>query len=234
MSDESGTVANTVAKFVLQKIHWLDRIDMDDSGARAALAILRRGLGKEPDALPEIWAITMTRNSDDSQLPGAERDEARHGGPTRAERAVHTALTFYALHRQGQSHSMHKGNAKKEDGTYFSDSSFGAAMGQLRRNAAQAPGVIRRFNAVITAADLTEFARHAQGIVRMMRAAVVPIPMDYGVFVRDLFWYQSPEKRSNVVMRWGRQFWYDPVEKKQSDDRTSTDTGASTEARGRL
>lgn len=189
-----------VVAMVRQKIHWLDRVDSGQSDARAALAMLRRGLGKAPAEIPDIWAITMTRSEDaaDSALP----DE-------RTEWAVHIALTLYALHRQGKSGSMND-SGREENGVHRSGNSFGGAMGALRRmNVDHAAGVVRRFNSSVTSEGLAEFSRHAMGAVQLLRASEQPVQLDYPAFAGDLFDYQFASRREGVVLKWGRDFWRD-------------------------
>jgi CRISPR system Cascade subunit CasB len=177
-----------VARFVRRKIQWLDSVDEDAAGARAALATLRRGVGKAPAELPEVWAITMTWEGEDGADETAD---------SRTEWAAHVALTLYALHRQGKSESMSD-----------AASSFGAAMGMLRRNDPdKSPGVVRRFNAAVTSEDLAEFSRHAQSAVQLLRASEHAAKIDYPAFAADLFDYQFPSRRDRVVLNWGRDFW---------------------------
>ena len=66
---------------------------------RADLANLRRGIGKKPGDLPELWGLLF------QELP--EELMSRTGEPTWAEWAVSGALTLYALHRQGVGRCMH-------------------------------------------------------------------------------------------------------------------------------
>lgn len=177
-----------VAEFVRRKIHWLDQVDGGNADARAALATLRRGLGKSPAEIPEVWAVTMTWEN---------ADGADAASDSRADWAVHTALTLYARHRQGKNGSMN------DDG-----SSFGAAMGALRRHDAdKAQSVVRRFNAAVTSEDLAEFSRHALGAVQLLRAADFAAKIDYPAFAADLFVYQFPALRDDIVLKWGRDFW---------------------------
>ena len=66
---------------------------MPEHPQKAALAILRRGIGRVPGDLPELWGIFL------QDLP--EEMQRKTGDPTREEWAVYLALTFYALHQQG-------------------------------------------------------------------------------------------------------------------------------------
>ena len=186
-----------IERFVHSKIRQLDK---KTPWARAALAKLRRGVGKSPGETPEIWDITL------AELPERLMGES-DGAPSRAEWAVHTALTFYALHRQGKNASMSTGlgeGAAANARGY----SFGAAVGKLRKpDGSNEPALKRRFDAVITAGDLREFSHHARGMVQMFRAAEPPIVFNYPKFALELYWYQVMEAKEKVVLRWGEDFW---------------------------
>ena len=199
-----------VADHVRRNIHRLDLgIDDDRADARADLAKLRRGLGKTPVDAPEIWAITMIAEGGADRSPYALGKAAGDEPPTPEEWAIHIALTFYALHRQGHSQSMSEEGARNQ-GKSRDGPSFGAAMGALRRQDANKElGVIRRFKAAITASDLKEFSRHALGAVQLLRAAATPVKLDYPAFAADLYRYQFPDSRERVVLKWGRHFWRD-------------------------
>ena len=59
---------------------------------RAELAELRRGVGRQPGDLPALWGALLADMPE--QLQGSN-------GPSKAEWAVYTALTLFALHQQG-------------------------------------------------------------------------------------------------------------------------------------
>lgn len=56
---------------------------------RAELAELRRGVGRQPGDLPALWGALLADMPE--QLQGSN-------GPSKAEWAVYTALTLFALH----------------------------------------------------------------------------------------------------------------------------------------
>jgi CRISPR system Cascade subunit CasB len=177
---------HAVSGFVRRKIALLDE---ETSRSRALLAKLRRGIGKQPGALPELWGITL------ADMP--ENWESNGGEPSRAENAVYTALTLYALHRQGQNRSMNT------DEKY---SSFASAAARLIRNDENRfDAVKRRFDAVATAVDFTELAYHARGIVQLLKAE--DLMMNYPGFAKDLFYFQFPEYADSVRLRWGEDFY---------------------------
>ena len=194
------SVADTIKGEVGRRIR---RLDGDTPWSRAMLARLRRGIGKEPGDAPDILEITAG---------GLPPELSRDDGPSYAERAIHTALTLYALHRQGKDESMHaraageKDENKKKDG--IDGDSFGRAAGRLIKPDKSNEGAVkRRFDAVVTARDLVELSHHARGLVQLIRAAEIPITFDYARFARDLYEYCYPDARNRVRLRWGRDFY---------------------------
>ena len=45
------------------------------------------------------------------------------------------------------------------------------------------------------------------------------MPMDYGLLAADLFEWQSPQRRSAVTRRWGRQFARAPIPAENAGDK---------------
>jgi CRISPR system Cascade subunit CasB len=175
-----------IAGFVRRKIALLDE---ETARSRALLAKLRRGIGKPPGALPEIWGITLADMPDEWTSRGSK--------PSRAENAVYTALTLYALHRQGKARSM---NTEDKSMTFAS-----AAALLIRKDENRFDAVKRRFDAVATALEFTELAYHARGIVQLLKAE--DINMNYPVFAQDLLFFQFPDLADNVRLRWGEDFY---------------------------
>ncbi|MDR1663958.1 MAG: type I-E CRISPR-associated protein Cse2/CasB [Clostridiales bacterium] len=181
---------HAVQNFVRQKVEWLDR---DTAQSRAMCAHLRRGIGKPPGDVPALWEITL------ADAPGDWR--SYRGEPSYAQYAVHTALTLYALHRQGKTQSMCA--FEKTDGHSFG----GAAARLVRRDENRLDAVKRRFNAAATAAVFTELAQHARGLIQLMRAESEPIRLDYPRFALDLFVFQHPGRADGIRLRWGEDFY---------------------------
>ncbi len=176
---------NELSSFVLGKIRLLD---METPWARGMLAKLRRGVGKSPGELPELWEATL--------IDAPEAWNGRDGVPSFEQNAVHAALTLYALHRQGKTGSMNL----KEGG------SLGAAAARLvDAGGGNFDAVKRRFDAVVTASDFLELAHHARGIVQLLKAA--DIKLDYPRFALDLFYYQIPSQLNHVRLLWGQAFY---------------------------
>ena len=86
---------------VARRLHRLQ--NLPEHRQKAVLANLRRGVGRVPGALPELWGIFL------QDLP--EPLESKTGVPTPGEWAIYLALTLYALHQQGHAlpnESMHR------------------------------------------------------------------------------------------------------------------------------
>ena len=154
---------------------------------RGELANLRRGVGRIPGDMPELWGDIF------QELPEALLSKT--GSPTKAEWAVYTALTLYALHQQSRDISMH-----------VERMNIGASVGMLIKDENDRERISRRFNAFASAADMQEAAYHLRGLVQMLRTS--DIPTDYVVLACDLYDYQwDEESRARVRLRWGQDFY---------------------------
>lgn len=181
------------ANFVAQKLHWLANSN-DEASVRAILAKLRRGLGKAPGDLPELWDFTL------ENLPEAllSKDEK----PTRGEWAVHVALSLYAYHQQGKDikgNTMHSLSKEQRH-------SIGAASRRLIFHAEKdATAIKRRFNVLATSDSLQELAHHLRALVGLLKAN--DIPLDYVQLAAELYLFQNPNRRSGLRLRWGQDFY---------------------------
>jgi len=145
------------------------------------LAALRRGLGREPGAVPQMWRFYTTLNAD--------------GHRTRALRAEHLALTLFALHQQSRAQPMHR-----------DDVGVGTAMQALRNSGKfSVEAVNRRFAAAATASSPNELGMHLRGLVTQLRG--IGQPLDYTRLFHDLRDYHYPERVSDVRRRWGAQYF---------------------------
>ena len=185
MADEAKQAKTFVKRKISQMIEG-----KNEAAARATLAKLRRGIGKAPGSMPEPWGVTLEGLPD--SLIGKGGD-----APTRGEWAVHTALTLYALHQQGKDL---KKQCMSKDGE-----SFGAAVRRLCKTDDDEKRVKRRFDAAATSDSLEEFSHHLRGLVQLLKAE--DVPMDYPTLAGDLYWFQVPDAKDSVRLRWGRDFY---------------------------
>lgn len=177
-----------VRKYVKQKVELLRHV-LEKSRGKAELALLRRGVGKEPGELPSLWGMLL------EQMP--EELQGKGKTPSRGEWAVYTALTLYALHQQGQGQSMNQPGM-----------TLGRAIHMLvpAGNQDAEERVLRRFNQMATSSDMVELAQHLRGIIELLRAN--GIPLDYVDLSGDLYNYQLVDYQNTVRLKWGREYYY--------------------------
>lgn len=160
---------------------------------RAELAKMRRGIGHRPGELPELWGAFL------QEMPEAFQGS---NGPTHAEWAVYLALTLYALHQQGSEACMDQPG-----------STLGCAVRQLAEQTVAVgqdwteSSVLRRFNALATAQEITEISHHLRGMIQLLRNG--GIPLDYPQLAADLYGLQcdDPQVPANVRLRWGQDLY---------------------------
>lgn len=173
---------------------------------RAVLAKLRRGVGRQPGEVPELWAIMLEDLPEDMQ-------SVRVPEPSREEWAIHIALTLYALHQQGK-------DVKREP-MHQKGIGLGSAARQL---AAKQPGdfidnrerVARRFNKAAMADSMAEMEHYLRGFVQLLRANAVAL--DYETLAGDLYRVQFEDFKGNVRLRWGEDFYAGSAEDKEDAD----------------
>lgn len=174
--------------------------------ARAALAQLRRGVGKEPGSVPRIWELTLAASTEDGSQPGGWE-----------ENAVHIALTQWAMHQQSKTSPMH--NPAR---------SFGEALRLLAskqdRVKPHSTAAYRRMMALASSRQLTGITTHARGLIGQLRSE--GISFDYGRWADDLYALQVPGRLAEVQRRWGRDFYRlsDQSVTEQLDGTTNTET----------
>lgn len=152
--------------------------------SRAALAELRRSLGRPLGSSPTVLALVVNPST-----------TYRGDDETHDERAIATALGLYATHQQSQSAPMH-----------VPATSFGTAVGRIQfKGGDEVKGVTRRFHAFGTAQSWEELVHHARGLVQLLRDERQGF--DYGRFAHDLAQFPHPHLQDAVRLRWGRDFY---------------------------
>ena len=161
---------------------------------RAELAELRRGVGRQPGDLPALWGALLADMPE--QLQGSN-------GPSKAEWAIYTALTLFALHQQGEA-----GVSMNQPGR-----TLGGAVRQLAVSSV-APGqdwtessVLRRFNALATADSMPEVSHYLRGMVQLFRGNEPKLKLDYPRLAVELYRFQLPDQAANVRLQWGRDLY---------------------------
>lgn len=189
----SGMVtAKQVEDYTRNKLNKL-LLQSGDNVLRAALAELRRGVGKKPGDVPQLWGYFL------QDLPEEFFGDKE---PSKAEWAVYTSLTLFALHQQGKD--------PKSDTMNKEGYSFGTAVNKLVHNEDERERVARRFYAAATASSMEELSHHMRGIIQLLRGEGVPL--DYPMLAADLYRYQFSSLVSNVRLKWGQDFYRIKIE----------------------
>ena len=156
MSEKNESRTQAIRGYVDGKIQWL--WGLPENQRRAELAKLRRGIGHAPGELPELWG---------GLLQGMPASFYGTNGPSHEEWAVYLALTLYALHQQSND--------------TVCVSQLGCTLGRAVRRLAEQTvaggqdwtesSILRRFNALATAEEITEISHHLRGMIQLLRAA---------------------------------------------------------------
>lgn len=156
---------------------------------KAALANLRRGIGHTPGEIPQLWGEFLL------DLP--EAMQGWDGEPSRAEWAIYTALTLFALHQQGYdpgNEPMHREGNR-----------FGTSVGRLATDEDKMKRILRRLNAAATAGSMPALAHYLRGLVLLLRTEGIAV--DYAALAGDVYRYQFPEDTAQVRLAWGQDFY---------------------------
>lgn len=168
-----------------------------------ALAELRRGIGREPGTVPEMWRHYVTFNSDEA---------GQRGEVSRQFAAEHVALALYGLHQQGQTANMHQAGV-----------SLGKAMARLKAiGGFSSDALDRRFNSAATATSQHELTLHLRSLVTLLRGA--QIRLDYSRLLRDIQFWDFPDAQARVRRAWGHDYfgWSDGPNSEKSESQSSS------------
>lgn len=180
------SIADQVYHYTARKIAHLQSIQDSGSG-RGMLAELRRGVGKAPGELPELWGMLFDRIPE--ELTGKN-------GASPAEWAVYTALTLFALHQQGNAKQMH------QEGV-----SIGSAAARLVEREEDTQRILNRLHLVATAVSPEDLAYHLRGIITLLRGK--EISLDYAKLAKELYLFHYEETGNAIRLHWGRDFYRD-------------------------
>ena len=160
----------------------------DEAYVRASLARLRRGIGKPPGSIPDIWEHTL------GNLPEEFFSKRNPVEATNAEWAIHIAMSLFALHQQGK-------NPQNDC------MAFGKPLGKAVRLLVLKRGeaMKRRFDAVVTSGGIDELSHHLCALIQLLKSE--GISLDYPQLTEDLFRFQQPELRGNLRLQWGQDYY---------------------------
>lgn len=179
-----------IKKYVSGQISVLTK-SLDSGGAKARLAQLRRGIGKRPGALPELWGLFLQNMPEELM---SKTDE-----PSPAEWAVYTALTLFALHQRGHFDPMHEPGEENR---------LGRAVRRLAGgNDEERDSLAQKFGLVAQSDDMTELSYRLKTMIGYLSGE--NIKLDYADLAADLYRFQWENSASSVRLKWGRDFYRD-------------------------
>ncbi|GIF04424.1 type I-E CRISPR-associated protein Cse2/CasB [Actinoplanes siamensis] len=184
---------------------WIRAGDGNGMPPGADLAKLRRGLGREPGDVPEMWRFYTTLN--------------REGNKTAWLAGEHDALALFALHQQSQSRPMHRagvglGTAVRALRNFNGDGAQKQSNDRGTPKQDRIEAVDRRFAAAATASSRSELVLHLRGLITQLRG--VGQGLDYTALHKDLANWEKPEEASKIRRRWGSQYFVDRTISKPS------------------
>jgi CRISPR system Cascade subunit CasB len=188
MSDTAPVLASgqtlDIVHFVsqLQRLVPRETVTGEQRGDRAALAALRRGLGKEPGEAPEMFPVLLPILP---EAPLSQHDE----------RVVYLVASLFALYPDAP--------RWPEAASERHQRNFGASLRQLA-DQTESDGPERRLTALFNS-DLSDLPHHLRGIIALLRSASTPVPVDWVQFTNDLRRWNNPSRP--VQRRWATAFW---------------------------
>lgn len=187
-----GILEDQVAIYTAKKLNYLKSCGETGRG-KADLATLRRGVGKKPGEIPQLWAFFLEDFPEELNKSRSVRESA--------ENSIYLALTLYAFHQQGKSinsENMHQKGEKYRN-------SVGTAARKLVKSDQDQDRILARLNMITHADTIDGISVHLRSLICLLRDS--GIPLDYINLSRDLFRYQNPNKRDQVRLDWARDFY---------------------------
>jgi CRISPR system Cascade subunit CasB len=150
----------------------------EERADRAALAALRRGLGKRPGEAPEMFPVL---------IPLLPQGRLRQWD----ERCAYTVAALFAMHPASWDGAQ-DGRRRRN---------FGASMRRLR-DATDSDGPERRMVALLNS-DSDDLPEHLRGLVALLRGQDVPV--DWNQLTYDLLAWNLASREAQ--RRWASAFW---------------------------
>ena len=180
--------AKEVARFVSGRIASIEKSE-NERYRTAILAQLRRGVGRGPGEIPQLWGILLQALPEEMMGRGKE--------PSYEEWAIYTALTLYAFHQQGMDPTQESMNVEGRG--------IGSAAAKLIDEEEDLIRLQNRFNRFALAEDRPQIETQLRGLVSMLRSH--KIGLDYPLLASQLYRYQFHDNMSGIRLAWGRDFY---------------------------
>ncbi|MBI5948773.1 MAG: type I-E CRISPR-associated protein Cse2/CasB [Chloroflexi bacterium] len=180
-------------------------VQLKERDDRAALAALRRGLGKPPGTVPEMFPYV------EPFIPVA--DYAGHVD------AAYLVASLFGLH---PTHGEPSPEARSRQ-----QRGFGASLARIRLREGTTDddeGVARRFGALLNC-DREGLPTHLRHLMTLLRSRAPEAPIDYGQLYNDIVRWDDADR--HVQRNWAAGFWRRasaPTDTAEPNDDTTTTT----------
>lgn len=180
-------MVNEVRDYVNRQIFSITG-NLDSAFSKARLARLRRGIGKKPGELPELWGEFLDMMPESLM---SETDE-----PSYAEWTVYTVLTLWAFHQQGHSDTVNLQGAENR---------LGCAVRKLIKKEDDEERIRFKLSLVAEADDMEELAYRLRVLLGLLSSE--NIQLDYVDLAGDLFRFQFEKYADRIRLKWGQDFY---------------------------
>lgn len=221
----------------------------DVASAVAAVARLRREAGRDPHVSPTAWGLDDLEDLSFLRDAEQETEQERRGDEAapqhfsararqwveerqaQEDRAVHLAVTLWALHQQSiRDTPMHQSNwplgravrrlahgmTGTQDQLEAADTGKGGSEGERHPVEEASETIRKRFVRIGTSTDFDTLSGRLRQMVLLLRAA--RIPLDYGYLAGQLLLWQSEPLQDGVRRAWGREFHLAYARQASADD----------------
>jgi CRISPR system Cascade subunit CasB len=190
-----------IYSYVDRKIEFFENCS-DSSKVKADLAKLRRGVGKLPGELPELWGYFLKELPE--ELQGVTKD------PSKSEIAIYLSLVLYALHQQS--------NDIKEKPMNLKGETLGKGIRKLIPDEDEdaEKRILTRFKRLANAQTMRDVSIQLRSIISLLKSKDIPI--DYPDLATDLYFLQNPKEKNKIKMKWAREFYTNYQNKNKEEE----------------
>lgn len=185
-----------IGGYILRKIKYFEATETR-SNTNTELARLRRGVGKNPGEVPELYGIFL------NDMP--EEFWSKGGSVTPEEWSCYIALTLYAVHQQGtliRIKNMHTDHRV----------SIGTALRQMvsiqkegKADSNTEERILKKLQMLISSKDIKEFSYHLRNIIKFLK--MDGIALNYAELAKNIYDFQFMESKNRVSLIWGQDFY---------------------------
>ena len=180
-------------------------VQLKERDDRAALAALRRGLGKPPGTVPAMFRYV------EPFIPIGEYS-------SHVDAAYLVASLF----------GVHPNHAEPtEESRSWQQRGFGASLGRIRRREGttdEDEGVARRFGALLNC-DREGLPTHLRHLVTLLHSRAPETAIDYAQLYNDIIHWDATDRY--VQRNWAAGFWRRPAPPADASQSTTDDANAS-------